>query len=179
MASAHATIEPPLRAVAPSVERTVQKTMPACLAGTSSSSSGVSDEPLFSREETTSNQPSIDKQAEFDRVVGAYVPMSELPSTRACQQRGQDATATQGTTYAGVAAASSSKDDDDLLCPYHIIGECYAGDNCVMLHGQLCVMCDVHALHPTNERLRNKHIQVRCLVYDAHCLLFTGMYSCT
>ena len=47
------------------------------------------------------------------------------------------------------------------LCPYaEKVGICEAletGRNCPYIHGDLCDLCDMPALHPTDEKQREQH----------------------
>uniref|UniRef100_A0A2K6PIQ1 RING-type E3 ubiquitin transferase n=1 Tax=Rhinopithecus roxellana TaxID=61622 RepID=A0A2K6PIQ1_RHIRO len=45
------------------------------------------------------------------------------------------------------------------LCPYAAVGQCRYGENCVFLHGDLCDMCRLQALHPMDAAQRSQHIQ--------------------
>lgn len=44
------------------------------------------------------------------------------------------------------------------LCPYwEISGDCINGDNCLLIHGDLCEMCGQFVLHPFNEEISAQH----------------------
>ncbi|KAH9507931.1 E3 ubiquitin-protein ligase makorin-1 [Bulinus truncatus] len=43
------------------------------------------------------------------------------------------------------------------LCPYYAIGECHYEENCIYLHGEICDMCDMPRLHPTDLKQREEH----------------------
>ncbi|KAF6125169.1 hypothetical protein HJG60_009694 [Phyllostomus discolor] len=45
------------------------------------------------------------------------------------------------------------------LCRYAAIGQCRYGDNCVDLHGDICDLCGLQALHPTDAAQRSLHIR--------------------
>nr|XP_002806243.2 putative E3 ubiquitin-protein ligase makorin-4 [Macaca mulatta] len=45
------------------------------------------------------------------------------------------------------------------LCPYAAVGQCRYGENCVYLHGDLCDICGLQALHPMDAAQRSQHIQ--------------------
>ncbi|XP_012941633.1 probable E3 ubiquitin-protein ligase makorin-1 [Aplysia californica] len=51
--------------------------------------------------------------------------------------------------------------EEDLLCPYFAHGHC-SFENCAYLHGEVCDMCGLPRLHPTNKDLRESH-QKECL----------------
>ncbi|XP_072254327.1 probable E3 ubiquitin-protein ligase makorin-1, partial [Pyxicephalus adspersus] len=51
------------------------------------------------------------------------------------------------------------------LCPYAVVGECRYGVNCMYPHGDLCDMCGLQVLHPTDMAQRSEHIK-NCI--DAH-----------
>lgn len=51
-------------------------------------------------------------------------------------------------------------DDKELrkqLCPYAAVGECRYGLNCAYLHGDVCDMCGLQVLHPTDNNQRSEH----------------------
>ncbi|XP_007989620.1 putative E3 ubiquitin-protein ligase makorin-4 [Chlorocebus sabaeus] len=45
------------------------------------------------------------------------------------------------------------------LCPHAAVGQCRYGENCVYLHGDLCDVCGLQALHPMDAAQRSQHIQ--------------------
>ncbi|KAI4803184.1 hypothetical protein KUCAC02_006740 [Chaenocephalus aceratus] len=51
------------------------------------------------------------------------------------------------------------------LCPYAAVGECRYGINCAYLHGDVCDMCGLQVLHPTDNGQRSDHIKA-CI--EAH-----------
>lgn len=46
------------------------------------------------------------------------------------------------------------------LCPYAAVGECRYGLNCAYLHGDVCDMCGLQVLHPSDTAQRSQHIKV-------------------
>ncbi|KAF7228765.1 putative E3 ubiquitin-protein ligase makorin-1 [Nothobranchius furzeri] len=64
--------------------------------------------------------------------------------------------------------SSSSQDNKDLkkqLCPYAAVGECRYGINCAYLHGDVCDMCGLQVLHPSDNAQRSEHTKA-CI--EAH-----------
>ncbi|XP_062339229.1 probable E3 ubiquitin-protein ligase makorin-1 [Osmerus eperlanus] len=62
----------------------------------------------------------------------------------------------------------SPGDDKELgkqLCPYAAVGECRYGLNCAYLHGDVCDMCGLQVLHPTDSAQRSEHTKA-CI--EAH-----------
>lgn len=57
-------------------------------------------------------------------------------------------------------AAADSKDLRKQLCPYAAVGECRYGINCAYLHGDVCDMCGLQVLHPTDSNQRSEHTKV-------------------
>ncbi|TWW65085.1 putative E3 ubiquitin-protein ligase makorin-1 [Takifugu flavidus] len=51
------------------------------------------------------------------------------------------------------------------LCPYAAVGECRYGVNCAYLHGDVCDMCGLQVLHPTDSSQRSEHTKA-CI--EAH-----------
>ncbi|CAL1567341.1 unnamed protein product [Knipowitschia caucasica] len=51
------------------------------------------------------------------------------------------------------------------LCPYAAVGECRYGVNCAYLHGDVCDMCGLQVLHPSNGTQRSEHTKA-CM--EAH-----------
>lgn len=54
-------------------------------------------------------------------------------------------------------------DNEDLrkqLCPYAAVGECRYGINCAYLHGDVCDMCGLQVLHPSDNTQRSEHTKV-------------------
>ncbi|XP_049617410.1 probable E3 ubiquitin-protein ligase makorin-1 isoform X1 [Syngnathus scovelli] len=62
-------------------------------------------------------------------------------------------------------AAGDNKELRKQLCPYAAVGECRYGLNCVYLHGDVCDMCGLQVLHPTDNNQRSDHIKA-CI--EAH-----------
>uniref|UniRef100_A0A3P8PTP3 RING-type E3 ubiquitin transferase n=1 Tax=Astatotilapia calliptera TaxID=8154 RepID=A0A3P8PTP3_ASTCA len=59
-------------------------------------------------------------------------------------------------------------DNEDLrkqLCPYAAVGECRYGINCAYLHGDVCDMCGLQVLHPSDNTQRSEHTKA-CI--EAH-----------
>ncbi|XP_039647728.1 probable E3 ubiquitin-protein ligase makorin-1 [Perca fluviatilis] len=56
--------------------------------------------------------------------------------------------------------SEASQDKEALrkqLCPYAAVGECRYGINCAYLHGDVCDMCGLQVLHPTDNAQRSEH----------------------
>ncbi|EJW73402.1 hypothetical protein WUBG_15690 [Wuchereria bancrofti] len=51
------------------------------------------------------------------------------------------------------------------LCPYFETGDCDKGDKCQFVHGDVCDLCNVPCLHPTDTEQRAQHRR-ECI--DAH-----------
>lgn len=54
----------------------------------------------------------------------------------------------------------TNKELKKQLCPYAAVGECRYGLNCAYLHGDVCDMCGLQALHPSDTAQRSQHIRV-------------------
>ena len=73
-------------------------------------------------------------------------------------------------TWAEIASSNvppqvemSVEDAESELCPFSVNGSCRFGDGqCAYVHGQVCDLCFVAALHPTHEAQRRQHRR-RCL----------------
>ncbi len=50
------------------------------------------------------------------------------------------------------------------LCPYAEAGDCPYAEACTYLHGDTCEFCGNKCLHPTNEKQRKAHTDVRVLI---------------
>ncbi|XP_028306767.1 putative E3 ubiquitin-protein ligase makorin-1 [Gouania willdenowi] len=61
--------------------------------------------------------------------------------------------------------ASGTKAQRKQLCPYAAVGECRYGINCAYLHGDVCDMCGLQVLHPTDNSQRSQHTKA-CI--EAH-----------
>ncbi|XP_051976780.1 probable E3 ubiquitin-protein ligase makorin-1 [Xyrauchen texanus] len=59
----------------------------------------------------------------------------------------------------------ANKELKKQLCPYAAVGECRYGLNCAYLHGDVCDMCGLQVLHPTDTSQRSQHIRA-CI--EAH-----------
>ncbi len=57
-------------------------------------------------------------------------------------------------------AALDNKELRKQLCPYAAVGECRYGINCAYLHGDVCDMCGLQVLHPTDNAQRSEHTKV-------------------
>ncbi|XP_008564381.1 PREDICTED: probable E3 ubiquitin-protein ligase makorin-3 [Galeopterus variegatus] len=53
----------------------------------------------------------------------------------------------------------------EQLCRYAARGQCFRGESCVYLHGEICDMCGLQALHPMDAAQREDHIRA-CI--EAH-----------
>ena len=60
--------------------------------------------------------------------------------------------------------SDSSLPLDQQLCPYAAHGECWYGENCVYLHGDICDLCGKSVMHPTDTALQQKHTEVRTMM---------------
>lgn len=59
--------------------------------------------------------------------------------------------------------SDTTQDNKELrkqLCPYAAVGECRYGLNCAYLHGDVCDMCGLQVLHPTDNNQRSEHTKV-------------------
>lgn len=54
----------------------------------------------------------------------------------------------------------TNKELKKQLCPYAAVGECRYGLNCAYLHGDVCDMCGLQVLHPSDTAQRSQHIKV-------------------
>lgn len=63
-------------------------------------------------------------------------------------------------------AAPDDKELRKQLCPYAAVGECRYGLNCVYLHGDVCDMCGLQVLHPTDNDQRSDHTKVSIMGLD-------------
>lgn len=54
----------------------------------------------------------------------------------------------------------ANKELKKQLCPYAAVGECRYGLNCAYLHGDVCDMCGLQVLHPSDTSQRSQHIRV-------------------
>lgn len=57
-------------------------------------------------------------------------------------------------------ASQGDKELKKQLCPYAAVGECRYGVNCAYLHGDVCDMCGLQVLHPTDNAQRSAHTKV-------------------
>lgn len=46
------------------------------------------------------------------------------------------------------------------ICPYYYMGSCRYGEECTYIHGDVCELCGLNCLHPTDEAQRDEHNQV-------------------
>jgi hypothetical protein len=70
--------------------------------------------------------------------------------------------------------------DAETLCPYMLHkGACPYLEQCHYLHGDVCDMCGLAILHPTDSKQRDQHMQV-CVWFYYLCLyMFLGRYART
>ncbi|XP_068163658.1 probable E3 ubiquitin-protein ligase makorin-1 [Antennarius striatus] len=69
-----------------------------------------------------------------------------------------------GQPYCG-RADPENKEPRKQLCFYAAIGKCRYGINCAYLHGDVCNMCELQVLHPTDISQRSEHTKA-CM--EAH-----------
>ncbi|XP_078399559.1 E3 ubiquitin-protein ligase makorin-2 [Cetorhinus maximus] len=62
-----------------------------------------------------------------------------------------------------VSASVCSNNSAQQLCPFAAVGECHYGDSCLYLHGDVCEVCELQVLHPTDLEQRRAHEQM-CLI---------------
>ncbi|KAI8771855.1 E3 ubiquitin-protein ligase makorin-1 [Biomphalaria glabrata] len=48
---------------------------------------------------------------------------------------------------------------EEGLCPYYALGECPYEENCAYLHGEICDLCGMPRLHPTDIEQREQHVR--------------------
>ena len=72
-------------------------------------------------------------------------------------------------------AAADGKDLRKQLCPYAAVGECRYGINCAYLHGDVCDMCGLQVLHPTDSSQRSEHTKVTTLVWGGRGLIISPL----
>jgi len=58
-------------------------------------------------------------------------------------------------------ASPDKKELRKQLCPYAAVGECRYGINCAYLHGNVCDLCGLQVLHPTDNAQHSAHTKVR------------------
>lgn len=58
-------------------------------------------------------------------------------------------------------AGPDNKEMRKQLCPYAAVGECRYGVNCAYLHGDVCDMCGLQVLHPSDNTQRSEHTKVQ------------------
>lgn len=65
------------------------------------------------------------------------------------------------------------------LCPYAAVGECRYGINCAYLHGDVCDMCGLQVLHPTDSNQRSEHTKVTLAVgcHTVYILLLLHVFD--
>lgn len=63
-------------------------------------------------------------------------------------------------------APPQDKELKKQLCPYAAVGECRYGVNCAYLHGDVCDMCGLQVLHPTDNGQRSEHTKVTDRILD-------------
>lgn len=63
-------------------------------------------------------------------------------------------------SLASPPAAGDSQDSLPPLCPYAAAGQCFYGNDCTYLHGDLCEVCGRQVLHPHNPEQRRVHEKV-------------------
>ncbi|ARE67424.1 SWPV2-ORF185 [Shearwaterpox virus] len=54
---------------------------------------------------------------------------------------------------------------EEELCPYDVLGECEKGEYCEYVHGDICDICGMRALHPNDLEQRRNHERI--------CIKFT------
>ncbi|KAM5328569.1 E3 ubiquitin-protein ligase makorin-1-like [Glossophaga mutica] len=63
-------------------------------------------------------------------------------------------------TEAPVQTSVTEEDSRERpLCPYAAVGTCRYGENCMNLHGDICDLCGLQALHPADAAQRSQHIR--------------------
>ncbi len=76
----------------------------------------------------------------------------------------QSHSAASAFSYASAVIGDGStmtiEQQQQLLCPYMMVGQCFYGDNCSLLHGEMCDLCNRPVLHPTDKTQRANHRRV-------------------
>lgn len=80
-----------------------------------------------------------------------------------------------GVSFAEKAGGNKGSDDEvpnvkndedsiresfSQLCPFYMVSGNCQRSTCTYIHGDLCDMCQLACLHPTDENQRNSHIKV-------------------
>lgn len=101
----------------------------------------------------------------------------------------------ENTARSTYAAATKTRTDDsaetssaeisneaanagDLLCPFAAKGECRFGEQCAYTHGDLCELCGMAILHPTDQEQRENHMKVKQFIRLGGFMLL-GYQTCT
>lgn len=75
-----------------------------------------------------------------------------------------------------VSASVDSNNSTQQLCPFAVAGECHYGDSCLYLHGDVCEVCGLQVLHPTDFEQRRAHEQAS--IAKPMCLSVICIYPC-
>ncbi|XP_048403574.1 E3 ubiquitin-protein ligase makorin-2 isoform X2 [Stegostoma tigrinum] len=65
-----------------------------------------------------------------------------------------------------VSASVCSNNSAQQLCPFASVGECHYGDSCLYLHGDVCEVCELQVLHPTDLEQRRAHEQMCLMAFE-------------
>ncbi|KAG7494775.1 putative E3 ubiquitin-protein ligase makorin-2 [Solea senegalensis] len=66
-----------------------------------------------------------------------------------------------------IPPVGGASQDLPQLCPYAAAGQCFYGDNCTYLHGDLCDVCRRQVLHPHDPEQRRMHEKMCLLLFEA------------
>ncbi|KAJ3602422.1 hypothetical protein NHX12_030177 [Muraenolepis orangiensis] len=86
------------------------------------------------------------------------VPQSYVAATR---------TGLDAADLVGGASVGGAYQELVQLCPYAAAGQCHYGNSCPYLHGDLCDICRLHVLHPSDPEQRRAHEKVCMLAFES------------
>ncbi|CAG7837076.1 unnamed protein product [Allacma fusca] len=108
----------------------------------------LSDEKKFTPPENWVNAPEFVPK----NFVAYQSPSNSTPQPEA---RSYAAVVGEGDTCTGEKGSSNHGTEE--MCPYAMVGECRYGEQCVLLHGNMCDYCGQFCLHPYDPVQREQH----------------------
>jgi len=86
-----------------------------------------------------------------------FVPKGFKSPLAAPEDPDKPASARTYASVVGNALIPTPGDSMEEMCPYAMVGECRYGDQCLLLHGNMCDLCGQCCLHPFDPIQREKH----------------------
>lgn len=126
--------------------------------------------------QSSNQQQQCSKSNDAFALISVPISLADIDESHEQHNGLSYASAVTGNDMSSSSSTMIMNDTNQLMCPYMMVGQCFFGDNCSWLHGEMCDLCNRPVLHPNDQTQRAKHRRVRisCLltrIFNKHFLL--------